>query len=80
MIELKGIIQFYDEGHKCVDVVVAEGEDHNYKRLRVGVDIKVNRGKILTFLAAKYGVKQGAVLWPRHIKAIDSDIATSLAP
>ena len=68
MIELKGIIQYYDKGHKCVDVVVAAGKDESYKRLRMGVDVKANRGKILVFLAGWYDVKPSAIVWPPHIR------------
>ena len=77
MIELKGIIQYYDQGHKYVDVVVADDPDGGYKRHRVGVDIKVNPGKIRQFLAAMYDVPPGDIVWPPHIKAKDSDIGKS---
>jgi len=78
-IELKGVVQYYDNGHKCVDVVVVEDEPYNYKRHRVGVDVKVNPGKIRRFLAAMYDVPPGDIVWPPHIKAKDSDVGTSLA-
>lgn len=66
-IELRGIIQHHDGGHKYVDVVVTEGNPHIYVTHRVGVDIVVNRGKILAFLAGHYGIKPGDIVWPAHI-------------
>ena len=69
MIELKGIIQHYEGEHKYVDVVVTEDKPDIYVPHRMGVDIKVNRGTILTFLAATYGVRPGDIVWHHHIKA-----------
>lgn len=68
MIELKGIIVFYDQDHKHVDVVVAEDPYGRYRQHRLGVDIKPNRGKILTFLGAIYDVPPGDIIWPDHIE------------
>jgi len=67
LIELKGVIQYYDQGHKLVDVVVSEAKESPHRRHRVGVDIKVNRGKIITFLAGIYGIDPGGIVWPDHI-------------
>lgn len=78
-IEIKGIVQYYDQGHKCVDVVVAEDEPYNYKRHRVAVDEHANRGMILMFLATMYDVKPSAIVWPRHIRVVVSDIEESPA-
>lgn len=68
MIELKGIIEYCDTGNKYVDVVVREGQSDRNVKHQVGVDIKVNRGTIITFLAAMYKVKPGDIVWPGHIK------------
>jgi len=68
LIELKGIVQYYDEGHKYVDVVVTEDQAVKRERHRVGVDIEVNHGKIITFLSELYGVTPGDIVWPGHIK------------
>lgn len=68
MIELKGIIVFYAQGHKHVDVVVAEDPYGRHQRHRLGVDIEINRGRILTFLGAIYDVPPGDIIWPAHIE------------
>lgn len=68
-IELKGIVQYHDGGHRCVDVIVRTEDSDSLAKSRVGVDIEVGRGKILGFLAALYGVKPVEIVWPRHIKA-----------
>lgn len=70
-IELKGIIQYHDQGHRCLDVVVAVDKAAAYERHRVSIDKPAGRGKILKFLGDKYGVEPGRVVWPRHIKAGD---------
>lgn len=67
-IELRGIIQSKDEGHTNVDLIVTEGRADKYKRHRLGVDIKSNRGNIITFLAGFYGVPPGEIVWPDHIE------------
>lgn len=74
MIELKGIIKYYDNGHKHVDVVVKEDDSVAAVKHQMGVDINVNRGKILTFLAALYEVKPSDIVWPKYIQAKDFDI------
>jgi len=76
-IELKGIVQYYDQGHKYLEVVVAEGPSQANVKHRVGVDIEASRGKIIAFLAAMYDVKPGDIVWPRHIKVPDNEIGTS---
>lgn len=68
MIELKGIVQYEDLGHRHVDVVVSVDGSERQERSTMGVDIKVNRGKVLTFLSAAYGVEPGDIVWPGHIK------------
>jgi len=68
LIELKGIVQYYDQGHKYVDVVVTEDQDVKREKHRVGVDIDVSHGKIITFLSELYGVTPGDIVWPGHIK------------
>lgn len=73
MIELKGIVQRYDLGHKYVEVVIIEDNPDIYKRHRMGVDIKVNRGKILTFLAGLYSIPPGEIVWPEHIILKEGD-------
>ena len=68
MIELRGVIISRDNGHELVDLVVTENAPDKYKRHRLGIDIKVNRGRILTFLGGLYGVPPGAIVWPGHIE------------
>lgn len=66
-IELHGVIRHFDQGHEYVNVVVTEGPPFILKTHQVGVDVKVNRGIILTFLASVYGVPPGQIVWPDHI-------------
>lgn len=73
-VEVRGISQKNDKGRKYVDVLVTEEFPDIYIRHQVGVDIKVNRGKILSFLAAFYNVRTSDIVWPRHIRVKDSDI------
>lgn len=68
MIELRGIIQSKKKGHTETSLVVTENRPDKYKRHFMGVDIKLNRGKIITFLGAMYGVKPGEIAWPDHIE------------
>lgn len=67
-VEVRGIIQFYNMGQKHVEVMVTEDRPDNYVIHPVGVDINVNKGKILVFLSALYGVKPGEIVWPAHIR------------
>lgn len=66
-IVLHGVIRHFDQGHEHVDVVVTEGAPYILKTHQVGVDVKVNRGIILTFLAERYGISPGDIVWPDHI-------------
>ena len=68
MIELKGIIRFRNGGHRYVDLVVIVDGSARHEVHRFGVDVKPNRGKIITFLAAMYSVRPGAIVWPSHIE------------
>ena len=68
MIEVRGIIQFSKDGHRHVDIVVAGAKPVGHERIPFGVDIKPNRGKIITFLAAMYDVIPGDIVWPAHIE------------
>lgn len=68
MIELRGIIRSQDKGHELVDLVVTENRPDKYKRHRMGVDIELSRGKIITFLAGIYGIDPGGIVWPDHIR------------
>ena len=68
MIELHGVIQFKDGGHTFVDVVVMVGGSGRHVKHRLGVDIVVNRGRIITFLGKIYGVPPGDIVWPAHIE------------
>ena len=71
MLELRGIIQYYDQGHKHVDVVVRGDHTDIYETHRIGVDIPVNRGTIEAALAKLQGKGPGEVKWPHHIRAED---------
>lgn len=66
-IELRGIIVHCAGGHKYVDLVVTEDRPDKYRKHRMGVDIKLNRGKIQTFLGGVYSMPPGDIVWPGHI-------------
>lgn len=66
-IAVRGVIQTVEEGHDHVDVVVCEGAPYLVTKHQMGVDVKVNKGKILTFLSAMYGIPPGKIGWPEHI-------------
>lgn len=66
-IEVKGVIETIDSGINSVAVVVCEGVPYVYKTHQVGVDIVVNRGRIITFLSALYEIPPGKIGWPEHI-------------
>jgi len=70
-IKLHGIIQYWNNDHKYVDVVVTEEHPDIYVTHRVGVDIPVNRGTIEAALARLAGGKPDQVVWPHHIEAVD---------
>jgi len=67
LIELKGIVQYYDQGHKYVDVVVSIDGSAKHERHEMGVDIGINKGKIINFIADTYDVRPGDIAWPDHI-------------
>ena len=67
-IELRGIQVVSRHGHKHCSVVVTKDHADMYVNHKVGVDINVNRGKILTFLGNFYGMEPGHVAWPHHVK------------
>lgn len=67
-VRICGIIKFKNDGHSYVDVVVKAETQHKHKRHRLGVDIKPNRGKIITFLGDIYNVPAGQIVWPAHIE------------
>jgi len=67
-IELRGITVFKHQGRKYVDLLVREGRPDNYVQHRMGVDLALNRGKIITFLGGVYSMPPGQIVWPRHIE------------
>lgn len=71
VIELRGIMQKNDQGHKYVDVLVTVDSPDRYMRHRVGVDIDLNKGRIRRFLSDLYGVPPGHIVWPEHIRPED---------
>lgn len=68
MVAINGVIEYWDLGHRHVDVVVTSGNTGRQTTHEVGVDEKPNRGKIITFLGTFYGVPPGDILWPAHIE------------
>lgn len=74
IIELRGIIQFHVDGHKHVQVVVAVDSNVQHAVHEVGIDIEVNRGIILNFLAERYSVPPGKIVWPDNIKVNVGDV------
>ncbi len=68
MIEVRGVIESRDMGHSYVQVVVTTGGPGRQVSHQVGVDIKPNKGKIITFLGTFYDVPPGDIVWPAHIE------------
>lgn len=68
MIELRAVVRYRNEGHTNVDIIVKVGESEKLVTHRLGVDIKPNHGKIITFLGDIYGVPAGQIVWPAHIE------------
>lgn len=68
MIEIVGVIEFCDLDHKFVDVVVTNGGSGRQVSHRAGVDIKPNKGKIITLLGTFYDIPPGEIEWPAHIE------------
>ena len=71
MIEIRGIIQYYDDGHKHVKIVVRREHSDIYETHDVGLDIPVNRGRILSELARLETAGPAQLIWPHHIEAVD---------
>jgi hypothetical protein len=71
MIELRGIIQYYDKGHKYVDIVVRREHSDIYETHRVGIDIPVNKGRILSELTKLETDRPAKITWPHHIEVKD---------
>lgn len=72
-IAVRGIVQTAENGHNHVAVVVTEGAPYLVKTQQMGVDVKVSKGKILTFLSELYGITPGKIVWPDHIRLKDDD-------
>lgn len=77
-IQLRGIIQFHRDGKMYVDLVIKKKTAVNAVKVRMGVDIKLNRGKILTFLAEQYDALPGEIDWPEYITIDGKEIIRSL--
>ncbi len=77
-IELRGIIRKHEAGKEFVTLFVTEQKPYRYKILEMGVDIKVNRGTILTFLANEYDISPGEIVWPDHIEVNEQNVKMSL--
>lgn len=67
LVELRGIIQYYDTGKKHVELVVKLGSAVAPVKVEMGVDVKVNHGRVTTFLSDLYGIPPGKIVWPEHI-------------
>lgn len=70
-IELHGIIQNRDKGHRHTMLVVLVAGKTPYEQPWLEVDIEVSRDMILNFLSEKYGVQRGDIVWPGHIQVPD---------
>ncbi len=68
MIEVVGVIEFCESAHTFVDVVVTNCGSCRQVAHRAGVDIKPNKGKIITLLGTLYDVPPGEIAWPAHIE------------
>lgn len=70
-IELRGIEVYRDGPDKVVKAVVLNSLAEVYEKKELFRNKEVNRGRILTALAAIYGIDPGQIVWPRHIKVKD---------
>lgn len=68
MLEVKGIIHYRRAGRKYINIVVVADRPHKLVSHPFGVDVKVDRGRIITFLASMYSVRPGDIVWPSHIE------------
>ena len=67
MITLRAVILRKYGDHEIAEVVVTVDSPHNYETHQVGVDIQLNRGKVITFIGGIYGIPPGEVVWPEHV-------------
>lgn len=74
MIEVKGVIVYYEGKVKCCKVVVAVDNKPPFNSHYTGKDIKVDKGKIILFLSELYDVPSTDIVWPDHIILGDGDI------
>jgi len=73
MVELRGIIQYYDDGQKHVKLVIRREHSDIYETHELGLDISVNKGRILAELARLETAGPVRLIWPHHIKAEDME-------
>jgi len=71
MVELRGIIQYYDGGHKHVQIVVRREHSDIYETHELRVDIPVNKDRILAELDRLETAGPAQLIWPHHIEAVD---------
>ncbi len=71
MIELRCIEIVQDGSDKVVSAVVQNEFPEVHEKNELFRNEVVNRGRVLTALAAIYGIDPGQIVWPRHIKVKD---------
>lgn len=78
MVKVIGVIIYYKQDHKHVDVVVESGTPPKRAKHQVGVDIKTNKGILSKYIADLYAVSRSEIQWPVHIKVETGQNAMSL--
>lgn len=69
MLELRGIIQWWDEGKKHTRLVVRRDHGDIYEQHDLEADMAINKSKVLAELGKLQVKGAGPIVWPHHIEA-----------
>lgn len=72
-INIRGIIQLRDKGHKRTKVVILPEGSRIRSVHELAVDLPVNKGTITAEIARLHSAKAGDIVWPGHVIARDID-------
>jgi len=68
MIELRAIIIDYPGSNKRIRLLTRSERGDDYETLEFPASLPLNRGQIIKFLGAHYGIEPGTIVCPSHIK------------
>lgn len=68
MIELRGIEVSYSKTGKAIRLITRGERGDDYTTIEYPKGKKLTRGQVMKFLASKFGVEPGKIIWPPHIK------------